>query len=175
MSLCRRLEGKKLKMKNQKLKIKNIHMVDISQKPDTKRIAIAQAKVFLKPSTLDKLLKNRLPKGDALACAKVAGILAAKKVHELIPLCHPLQITSVDINFEVDKKKPFITIKSCVSSIGKTGVEMEALTAVSIAALTIYDMCKSVDRTITISDIKLLEKRGGKSGGWKNIINQYKR
>lgn len=140
-----------------------IKMVDISLKEDTKREAIAQAEVILKPHTLEMIENYKIPKGDVLTCAKIAGIMAAKKTPELIPLCHPLEITNVDIDFEFVKRKK-ILIKSRVSCLGKTGVEMEALVAVSIAALTIYDMCKPIDKDIVISEIKLLKKTGGKSG-----------
>lgn len=141
----------------------NFKMVDISSKDDTKREAIAQAVVLLRPETLEMIKDNKIPKGDVLATAKIAGIMAAKRTPELIPLCHPLEITYADIDFEFVNKKR-ILIKAKVSCIGKTGVEMEALAAASIAALTIYDMCKPIDREIVISDIMLLEKSGGKSG-----------
>ena len=140
-----------------------LRMVDISNKDDTFRQAVAQAEINLKPETLTMIKKNKIPKGDVLSAAKIAGITAAKKTAELIPLCHPLQITDIDINFEFTTKKK-ILINSKVSCLGKTGVEMEALTAVSISALTIYDMCKSVDKDMVISGIKLLRKSGGRSG-----------
>lgn len=149
------------------MKSLDIKMADISGKIQTKRVATAQAKVFMKKATLSKLIKGKIPKGDVLACAKVAGITAAKKTSELIPLCHPLEITDVRIEFRVDEKKSCIVIKATVSVLGRTGVEMEALTAVSVASLTIYDMCKIVNRDIIISDIMLLEKSGGKSGAYK--------
>jgi len=149
------------------MKSAEIKMADISDKLQTKRTAIAQAKVYMKKATLKDLLQGRLSKGDVLACAKVAGITAAKKTSELIPLCHPLEITDVKIEFNADEKKDFILVKSTVSVLGRTGVEMEALTVASIASLTIYDMCKPVDKDIVISDIMLLEKSGGKSGNYK--------
>ncbi|MEE8317636.1 MAG: cyclic pyranopterin monophosphate synthase MoaC [Candidatus Omnitrophota bacterium] len=139
-------------------------MADISGKLQTKRVATAQAKVYMKKDTLKSLLKGRIPKGDVLSCAKVAGIMAAKNTSQLIPLCHPLEITDVKIEFKINEKKGFILVKGIVSVLGRTGVEMEALTAASIAALTIYDMCKPLDKCITISDIKLIKKTGGKSG-----------
>ncbi len=142
-----------------------VKMVDIGDKEDTKREAVAQAEIFLKAQTRELIKKNKIPKGDVLATAKIAGILAAKKTPELIPLCHPLQITYVGIEFKFIKNK--ILINSKVSCIGKTGVEMEALTAVLVAALTIYDMCKPIDKEIVISEIKLLKKTGGKSGTYE--------
>ena len=145
----------------------NITMEDISKKQETKRNALAQAKVLMKKDTLSKLIKGKIPKGDVLACAKVAGIMACKKTSELLPLCHPLEVTDVKIEFNVDEKKACILVKAMVSVLGRTGVEMEALTAVSIASLTIYDMCKPVDKDIVMSDIMLLEKSGGKSGTYK--------
>ncbi|WP_333654723.1 cyclic pyranopterin monophosphate synthase MoaC [Dissulfurispira sp.] len=142
-------------------------MVDVSEKPLTKREAIAVGSVHMKPETI-KLIKDRLiSKGDVLGVARVAGIMAAKKTSEMIPMCHPLSITSVSIDFDIEEKKGRIDIKAIVGTIGQTGVEMEALTAVSAAALTIYDMCKSVDKEMIISDIMLMEKRGGKSGEFK--------
>lgn len=156
-------------MKGEKRKVKSdgIRMADISAKQETKRTALAQAKVFMKKDTLVKLIKGKIPKGNVLACAKVAGIMAAKKTSELLPLCHPLELTDVKLEFNIDEKKACILVKAEVSVIGMTGVEMEALTAASIASLTIYDMCKPVDKDILISDIMLLEKSGGKSGIYK--------
>ena len=145
----------------------DIKMADISEKQETKRKALAQAKVLMKKDTLSKLIKGKIPKGDVLACAKVAGIMACKKTSELLPLCHPLEVTDVKIEFNIDEKKACILVKAIVSVFGRTGVEMEALTAASIASLTIYDMCKPVDKDIVISDIMLLEKSGGKSGTYK--------
>ena len=145
----------------------DIKMADISEKQETKRRAFAQAKVLMKKDTLSKLIKGKIPKGDVLACAKVAGIMACKKTSEFLPLCHPLEVTNVKIEFNIDEKKACILVKAMVSVLGRTGVEMEALTAVSIASLTIYDMCKPVDKDIVVSDIMLLEKSGGKSGTYK--------
>lgn len=142
-------------------------MVDVSEKPPTQREAIAAGSVYMKPETI-RLIKDRLiSKGDVLGVARVAGIMAAKKTPDLIPMCHPLNITSVNIDFDVDENKNKIDIKTTARITGQTGVEMEALTATSVAALTIYDMCKAVDKDMVISDIMLLEKRGGKSGEFK--------
>jgi cyclic pyranopterin phosphate synthase len=138
-------------------------MVDVSGKKVTKRKAIASANVIMKPKTLKTIKESKMAKGDVLSVAKVAGIMAAKRTSELIPMCHPLEISNIDITFNL-KGKNRIQIKSKVKCLGKTGVEMEALMAAIISALTIYDMCKAVDRKIVISDIKLLKKTGGKSG-----------
>jgi cyclic pyranopterin phosphate synthase len=142
-------------------------MVDVSGKNMTSRSAVARGSVILKPETLAILLAGEIPKGDVLAAARIAGIMAAKRTHELIPLCHPLAIASVSIDFATDEQRSRIDIEATVKVEGKTGVEMEALTAVSVAALTIYDMCKAVDREMTIEGIALLEKQGGKSGHFK--------
>lgn len=139
-------------------------MVDVSDKPVTEREAVAQGVIAMKKATLRMIEDRRIAKGDVLGVARVAGILAAKKTAELIPMCHPLNITSVNLDFDFDTKNNRILIKSRVRITGQTGVEMEALTAVSAAALTIYDMCKSADRGMIISDIMLVEKKGGKSG-----------
>ncbi|MBI5641542.1 MAG: cyclic pyranopterin monophosphate synthase MoaC [Nitrospirae bacterium] len=139
-------------------------MVDVSDKPETKRVAIARGIVKMKKETLRLIQENGFKKGDVLGVARVAGIMAAKKTPGLIPLCHPLNISSVDVDFSLNNRESTITIESKVSITGRTGVEMEALTAVSVAALTIYDMCKSADKEMTISDIFLIEKSGGKSG-----------
>lgn len=142
-------------------------MVDVSEKPLTMREAIAAGSVYMKPETI-KLIKDRqISKGDVLGVARVAGIMAAKKTSELIPMCHPLNITSVNIDFDIDEEENKIDIKATVRIVGQTGVEMEALTATSAAALTIYDMCKAADKEMVISDIMLMEKRGGKSGEFK--------
>lgn len=142
-------------------------MVDVSEKPLTNREAIASGSIYMKPETI-KIIKDRqIVKGDVLCVAKIAGIMAAKKTSELIPMCHPLNITSVNIDFEIDEEKNKVDIKTTAKIVGQTGVEMEALTATSIAALTIYDMCKAVDKEMVISSIMLLEKRGGKSGEFR--------
>ena len=142
-------------------------MVDVSDKPATVREAVARGFVSMHKATLEMVRGNKIFKGDVLGIARVAGIMAAKKTSELIPLCHPLNIASVVIDFNFDTEHCRIQIESRVRTTGQTGVEMEALTAVSAAALTIYDMCKSADREMIISDIMLMEKRGGKSGIFK--------
>ena len=142
-------------------------MVDVTGKPVTSRKAVARGSVSMKPETLRLITDGKVPKGDVLTLARVAGIMAAKRTGELIPLCHPLNITSVDMEFALDKKKNKIDIEARVKTSGQTGVEMEALSAVSVAALTIYDMCKAVDREIVIMHIMLIEKSGGRSGKFK--------
>lgn len=139
-------------------------MVDVTGKVATDRIAVACGSVLMKPETIRLISQGRVEKGDVLGVARVAGIMAAKKTHDLIPMCHPLNISSVSIDFNIDTKRNRVEIKTTVKLMGKTGVEMEALTAASVAALTIYDMCKAVDKEMVISEIMLLEKRGGKSG-----------
>ena len=143
-------------------------MVDISKKPSTLREAVARGSVHMKPETLHLIKKGKVPKGDVLSVARIAGIMAAKKTSELIPLCHPLDITSVTIDFSFDRDR--LDIEAHVKVVSQTGVEMEALTAVSIAALTIYDMCKAVDKEMVISGVMLMEKRGGKSGEYKRKV-----
>ncbi|MFN3739074.1 MAG: cyclic pyranopterin monophosphate synthase MoaC [Thermodesulfovibrionales bacterium] len=145
----------------------NARMVDVSSKDITHREARAVARVRLRQETIELLLKKAIPKGDVLTVAKIAGIMAAKKTHELIPMCHPLNISQVDIEFRILQEASTIEIESLVKVEAKTGVEMEALTSVTVAALTIYDMCKAVDKEITISDVMLLEKKGGRSGEFK--------
>ena len=142
-------------------------MVDVSEKDVTLREAVAAARVLVNGDTFAIIKEGRAKKGDVLGVAQVAGIMAAKKNAELIPMCHPLQITGVDIDFEYDEQGPAIDIKATVRCKGETGVEMEALTAASVAALTIYDMCKAVQRDIVITDIRLLSKTGGKSGDYE--------
>ncbi|HPC07611.1 MAG TPA: cyclic pyranopterin monophosphate synthase MoaC [Smithella sp.] len=142
----------------------NVQMVDVTAKPQTAREAKARGIVRMDAATLTLISKGRIAKGNVLTTAKIAGIMAAKKTGDLIPMCHPLELTGVDLTFTVDEKKSAIFIEASVRIAGKTGVEMEALTAVSVAALTIYDMCKAVNKKIVISDIMLLEKSGGKSG-----------
>ena len=141
-------------------------MVDVSEKIITSREAKAGAKVLMKPETLDLIVSGSHKKGDVLSVARVAGIQAAKKCSELIPLCHPLMLTKVSVELTPNTKDSTIEIVAVAKLNGKTGVEMEALTAASIAALTVYDMCKAVDRFMTISNVQLLEKKGGKSGHW---------
>jgi cyclic pyranopterin monophosphate synthase len=142
-------------------------MVDIAGKKATERIAVACGSVSMGKKTLALIVDRKLSKGDVLGVARVAGIMAAKKTPELIPLCHPLNLSSVTIDFEADTASSSVHIRTTVKLFGQTGVEMEALTATSVAALTIYDMCKAVDKEMVIGDIKLLEKRGGKSGFFK--------
>jgi cyclic pyranopterin phosphate synthase len=139
-------------------------MVDVGDKTDTERVAVAKGEVKMRPATLRLIAEKGVAKGDVLAVAQVAGILAAKRVPDLIPLCHPLLLTHVDVAFDIDEAASRIEITATVRSRGKTGVEMEALTAVSVAALTIYDMAKAVERTMRIYRIRLVRKSGGKSG-----------
>ena len=144
-------------------------MVDVSAKDATERVATAQAKVFLQPETLEKIRRGKIAKGDVLSVAQVAGVMGAKKTPDLIPMCHPILLTSVDISFKEEPQPDqeglcSITITATAKTTGPTGVEMEALTAASVAALTIYDMCKSVDRGMSFSEVCLLAKSGGKSG-----------
>jgi cyclic pyranopterin phosphate synthase len=142
-------------------------MVDISAKQQTLRTAIAEAKVYMQPTTLDLIQKQEISKGDVLGVARLAGISAAKKTPDLIPLSHPLMLNAVSIEFEIDQTGSMILVRSKVSAVERTGVEMEAMVAVSTSALTIYDMCKGVDRDITIGEICLVYKKGGKSGTYK--------
>ncbi|PJF44416.1 MAG: cyclic pyranopterin monophosphate synthase MoaC [Phototrophicales bacterium] len=139
-------------------------MVDVGDKSDTKRTAIAEGAVYMALETLRAIQEGVLKKGDVLAVARIAGIMAAKQTANLIPLCHPIALTHIDIDFTLDESQKAISIRAVVSTTGKTGVEMEALTAVSVAALTIYDMAKAIDKAMQISNIRLLEKHGGKSG-----------
>lgn len=144
-------------------------MVDVSSKPDTERIAIAQAEVILKSETLKLVQEGLLEKGDVLAIAQIAGILSAKHTAELIPLCHMIPIYKVDVDLEIDENLPGLIITSRVLTVGKTGAEMEALMAVSVAALTVYDMVKSVEKNAQIRNIHLVEKHGGQSGDVFNL------
>ena len=139
-------------------------MVDVSDKEDTKREAVACGSVFMKPETLSLIKEGRIKKGDVLAVAQVAGIQGAKRTSDMIPMCHNIFLSGSDLSFQLDEEKGEVYIQAKVTCTGKTGVEMEALTAVSMAALTIYDMCKAVDREMVMSNIMLLEKKGGKSG-----------
>jgi cyclic pyranopterin phosphate synthase len=141
-----------------------LQMVDVGGKPDTERVAVARGEVSMHPATLRLIVEKGVPKGDVLTAAQVAGIMAAKRVAELIPLCHPLLLTKVDVDFRIDEQRSCIEITAAAHTTGKTGAEMEALTAVSVAALTIYDMAKAVERTMRIGNIRLLRKSGGKSG-----------
>ncbi|MGD8326200.1 MAG: cyclic pyranopterin monophosphate synthase MoaC [Sphingomonadales bacterium] len=143
------------------------HMVDVTDKTATQRLAIAEGYIKMAADTLQLVKEDKTPKGDVLAAARLAGIMAAKKTPDLIPLCHPLLLSSVKVEFELDDALPGIRVKSRVKLSGQTGVEMEALTAVSVATLTLYDMLKAVDKSMVIGGIQLLEKTGGKSGSYK--------
>ena len=144
-----------------------ISMVDVGSKGITIREAVAAATVRLSPATLTKLMERALPKGDVLTTAKVAGVLAAKQTPTLIPLTHPIALTSIDITFDIDAQASTIEVRSIVRCEGKTGVEIEAMTACAVAALTIYDMCKSAEKGITIDGLQLMRKSGGKGGVWE--------
>lgn len=142
----------------------NAIMVDVTEKNVTQRQAIARGKIFVNKETYDRILQGNMAKGDVLAVARVAGIMATKKTSELIPMCHPLMLTKSQIDFEFNEEEKSITAISLVKLAGQTGVEMEALTGVNVSLLTIYDMCKAIDKNMVISDIHLVEKTGGKSG-----------
>ena len=142
-------------------------MVDVSAKPATERVAVAEGHVIMAAKTLDLVLKGNAKKGDVLGAARIAGIMAAKRTHELIPLCHPLAISKIAVDLEADRKLPGMTVRATVKVTGRTGVEMEALTAVAVACLTIYDMVKAVERGMRIEGIRLIEKSGGKSGRYR--------
>jgi cyclic pyranopterin monophosphate synthase len=143
------------------------HMVDVSEKPETERIAVAEGRVIMTRATLDIVAKGNAKKGDVLGTARIAAIIAAKRTHELVPLCHPLMLTKVTVDIETDKALPGCVLRATVKTKGQTGVEMEALTAVSVGCLTIYDMIKAVERGASIEGIRLIEKTGGKSGHFK--------
>jgi len=142
-------------------------MVDVAGKAATERVAVAEGRVVMSAPTLDLVLKGNAKKGDVLGAARVAGIMAAKKTHELIPLCHPLALSKIAVDIAPDRKLPGLTVRATAKVTGQTGVEMEALTAVSVACLTIYDMVKAVERGMRIEGVRLLEKRGGKSGVYR--------
>ena len=142
------------------------NMVDVANKAHTTRVAVAESAVTMLPATLELIVSGNAKKGDVMGVARLAGIMAAKRTHELIPLCHPLALTKVQLDIEADDTLPGIRIRAMAKVTGQTGVEMEALTAASVAALTIYDMAKAVDRGMTIGPTRLLEKSGGKSGDW---------
>ena len=142
------------------------HMVDIGDKSETHRIAMTSGRISMLPTTLQLIQQGTSKKGDVLGIARIAAIQASKKTSDLIPLCHPIGLTRVTVDFEINTSESSISCNVTTETYGKTGVEMEALTAVSVGLLTIYDMCKAADRAMTISDIKLLEKHGGKSGDW---------
>ncbi|PWJ85662.1 cyclic pyranopterin monophosphate synthase subunit MoaC [Pseudaminobacter salicylatoxidans] len=143
------------------------NMVDVGEKAETQRTAIAEGAVIMQPETLNLIREGNARKGDVLGTARIAGIMAAKRTHELIPLCHPLLLTKVTVDIEPDESLPGLRVTALARVTGKTGVEMEALTAASVACLTIYDMAKAVDRGMTISGVRLVEKTGGKSGDYK--------
>ena len=142
----------------------NAVMVDVSEKPETERMATARGSVIMASETMALIVAGQVKKGDVLSVAQLAGIMAAKRTSDLVPLCHPLNLTSVKVDLICDPDRNAVDITACCKLTGQTGVEMEALTAVSVAALTVYDMCKSVDREMRISDIRLVQKSGGKSG-----------
>ncbi len=153
------------------------NMVEVGHKLNTQREAVTFASITMKPETLRRIVDQEIKKGDVLAVAQVAGIMAAKKTSDLIPMCHNIFLTGADVEFQVDEENNRIDMMATVKTTGKTGVEMEALTAVSVAALTIYDMCKAIDREMEISDIKLLKKTGGKSGdyvrsGYESLLEE---
>lgn len=147
------------------------HMVDVGDKAVTQRNAVAEGRIVMQPDTLQLIVSGQHGKGDVLGIARVAGIMAAKKTSELIPLCHPLAITKVALDLQTNEENNAVVCQATVQTSGQTGVEMEALTAVQIALLTVYDMCKAVDRGMVITDVGLLEKRGGKSGVWRRDAN----
>jgi len=142
-------------------------MVDVSPKPETVREAVARAILRMRPSTLRAIKSGNAPKGDVFGVARTAGILAAKRTPELIPLCHPLRLTRVEVSFETHARRGEVAVQARVRTVDKTGVEMEALTAAGIAALTVYDMIKALEKGVTITNLQLLEKSGGKSGSWR--------
>jgi cyclic pyranopterin phosphate synthase len=142
-------------------------MVDVSGKEETAREAVAEGRVTMKPETLKLVLDRKVAKGDVFSVARIAGIMAAKKTAELIPLCHALSLTSVEVTFEPNETLSYVNIRAAVKTTDRTGVEMEALTAVATAGLAIYDMCKAVDRAMTVTDIRLVKKAGGKSGTYE--------
>ncbi len=144
----------------------DVHMVDVGSKAVTKRVAVTEGRIFMQPETLQRIISGDNKKGDVLGIARIAGIMASKKTAELIPLCHPLAITHVDIKLSIEKQPPAVYCEATVEVSGKTGVEMEALNATQVALLTIYDMCKAVDRGMVIDGVRLLKKSGGKSGDW---------
>lgn len=142
------------------------HMVDVGDKSETRRVAIARGSIAMKPDTLALIRGGNAKKGDVIGVARIAAIQGAKRTADLIPLCHPLALTRVAVEFDMDDALPGVHCEVRVETVGRTGVEMEALTAVQIGLLTVYDMCKAVDRGMTINDVKVMEKHGGKSGDW---------
>ena len=144
-------------------------MVDVGHKPDTQRTAVARGEVLMKQGTLELIRAGQIKKGDVLTVAQIAGITAAKRTSDLIPLCHPLPLTKIDVDLSLDDSLPGVVIIATVKTAGKTGVEMEALTAVSVAALTVYDMAKAAEKTMRIQNVRLVEKHGGQSG---DVVNE---
>ena len=144
-------------------------MVDVGHKPDTERIAVARGEVHMTPETLDLIRAGHIQKGDVLTVAQIAGITASKRTSDLIPLCHPVPLSKIDVDLSLNDSLPGVVITATAKTIGKTGVEMEALTAVSVAALTVYDMAKAAEKTMRIQNIRLVEKRGGQSG---DVLNE---
>jgi cyclic pyranopterin monophosphate synthase len=142
------------------------HMVDVGAKADTRRIAVAAGTIRMQPATLALIVSGSAKKGDVLGIARIAAIMGAKRTADLVPLCHPLAITRVTVDFETDAQSNSVHCRAQVETVGKTGVEMEALTAVQVGLLTIYDMCKAADRGMVMTDVRVLEKQGGKSGDW---------
>ena len=142
------------------------HMVDVGGKDETKRIAVARGTIRMLPATFELIRKGEAKKGDVIGIARIAAIQGAKRTADLIPLCHPLALTRVAVDFELDETVPAVHCRVQVETLGRTGVEMEALTAVQVGLLTVYDMCKAVDRGMTITNVKVMEKHGGKSGDW---------
>jgi len=143
-------------------------MVNVGEKEDTSRVAVARGSITMKPETLQRIKDGKMKKGDVLSVAQTAGIMAAKSTASVIPMCHNIMITGIEMDFILDEENSAIHIEACASTVGKTGIEMESLHAVSVAALTIYDMCKAVDRGMQITDIRLVKKSGGKSGDFIN-------
>ena len=143
------------------------HMVDVAAKDETRRIARAVGRIHMQPATLRLILSGSAKKGDVLGVARIAAIQAAKRTPDIIPLCHPLALTRIEVEFKTDRKASAVNCEVTVETVGRTGVEMEALTAASAALLTVYDMCKAVDRGMVMTDIRVTEKAGGKSGDWK--------
>jgi cyclic pyranopterin phosphate synthase len=142
-------------------------MVDVGAKDETERVAVAEGRIHMQPATLERIAAGTQDKGDVLGLARVAGIMGAKRTSELVPLCHPLPLTKVEVDLEPDHASSTVRCTATAETRGRTGVEMEALTAVQVALLTVYDMCKAIDRGMTIDGVRLLEKRGGKSGHWQ--------
>jgi cyclic pyranopterin monophosphate synthase len=148
------------------------NMVDVAEKPVTGRVAVAEGAVVMAPATLGMIRKGNAKKGDVVGTARIAGIMAAKRTHELIPLCHPVALSAITLEVEPDDALPGLRVRATAKVADRTGVEMEALTAAAVAALTIYDMCKSVDRSMTIGDLSLWEKTGGRSGTWRRPVEE---